>query len=151
MLLSSSVPFYGKSREDIARKILGNQWGFKPKSRWKKVSSQARQFIEDLLVMNPDERLDAESALGSTWLNPQVVTATTTASMSHVPQLNEETLVITPILRYATYPRLKKMVREDAIRSVLCSVFWTWHLARPRSSSCSPSHSIDKIHRHSWW
>jgi serine/threonine protein kinase len=110
MLLSSSVPFYGKSRDDIARKILGNQWGFKPKSRWKRTSSQARQFIEGLLVMNPDERRGAESALRSAWLNPQSAVIATTASTRHVIQPDDEALVISSMLRYASYPKLKKLV-----------------------------------------
>jgi serine/threonine protein kinase len=110
MLLSSSVPFFGKSREDIAHKILGNQWAFKPTSRWKRISSQARQFIKDLVVMNPDERFDAESALGSAWLNPQLAATATTASMSHAPRPDEEALAISSIIRYATYPKLKKLV-----------------------------------------
>jgi calcium-dependent protein kinase len=112
MLLSSSVPFYGKSREDIAHKILGNQWAFKPKSRWRKISSQATQLIKDLLVMNPDNRLDAESALGSAWLNPQITTTGTTA-------LDEEDLAISSILRYATYPQLKKLVSFRNISTFL--------------------------------
>ena len=37
--------------------------------RWKRVSKQAKAFVEDLLVLDPGDRATADSAYRSTWLN----------------------------------------------------------------------------------
>jgi calcium-dependent protein kinase len=101
MLLSSSLPFYGKERISVVHKILKNNYKFKGR-RWEKVSSQAKTFIKDILVSNPDKRVDAESALGFAWLNQRSTAATT----------EEEDMARSSMMRYADYPKLKKIVRK---------------------------------------
>lgn len=106
MLLASAVPFYGSNRREIAKLIVANKYAFKGK-RWKRVSPEAKAFIEDLLVSDPDERASAESALGSAWLNlyqPSVPT-----SKRRAPRAEEEEMARSSMLRYAGYPKLKKM------------------------------------------
>ena len=40
--------------------------------RWKRISPQAKAFVEDLLVVDPDERATAEVAAASTWLSDEI-------------------------------------------------------------------------------
>lgn len=111
MLLSSSLPFYGKDRTAVTNKILKNKFKFKGR-RWKAVSSRATAFINSLLVWNPDKRSDAERALGSAWLNPYVMSGPTSATRG--PREEEEELARSSMLRFAGYSKLKKMVRINA-------------------------------------
>lgn len=112
MLLASSLPFFGADREQIARKILTNKYAFRGK-RWKRVSREARAFIRDLLVADPDRRPDAETALDSAWMKLFQQFAPTTGSGRAAPRAEEEEMARSSILRYAEYPKLKKMVRKQ--------------------------------------
>lgn len=107
MLLSSSLPFYGKNPSEVRKRIIANNYQFTGK-RWKSVSLRAKAFIRDLLVTNPDERLDADAALGSEWLNHSESTNT-----RRVPHVEEEEMARSSMLRYAGYCKLKKMVSKS--------------------------------------
>ena len=50
------------------QKILKGKYDFKGR-RWKRVSQQAKSFVDDLLVVDPEERLTAEQASHVFWLN----------------------------------------------------------------------------------
>lgn len=102
MLMSSQMPFYGRKRRHIVEQIMRCQYSFKGQ-RWKRISRQAKMFIEDLLVLDADERLDAEDALGSTWLN-QSFTATTRA-----PTVDEIGTTTERLKTYSNYSNLKKL------------------------------------------
>ena len=102
MLLSSQMPFYGRKRSHIVEQILSCQYDFRGR-RWKRISKQAKNFIEELLVLDPDDRLDADVALSSTWLNKRF------AATMRSPDDQEETLARQSMLRYAGYSKLKKM------------------------------------------
>ena len=69
------------------------------------MSSKAKEFVQQLLVLDPDKRIDAESALGLAWLNLEGKTSTSLRE-------KEEELARDSILRYASYPKLKKMVNK---------------------------------------
>jgi serine/threonine protein kinase len=71
MLLSSQMPFYGRKRRHIIEQILRCEYDFMGR-RWKRISPQAKAFIEDLLVVDPDERATAEVAAASTWLSDEI-------------------------------------------------------------------------------
>lgn len=103
MLLSSQMPFYGRKRRHIVEQILSCQFDFRGR-RWKRISDQAKAFIEDLLVLDPDDRADAESALSSSWLNKRF------AATTRGPLQEEENMARSAMLRYAGYTKLKKMV-----------------------------------------
>lgn len=102
MLLSSQMPFYGRKRRHIVEQVLNCQYDFRGR-RWKRISGQAKSFIEDLLVFDPEDRLDATSALGCTWLNKRF------AATTRGPQIEEETMARNAMLRYAGYTKLKRM------------------------------------------
>ena len=61
--------------------------------------------MEDLLVLDPDDRISAEDALRSTWLNRRF------AATTRAPLGEEETAARLAMLKYAGYTKLKKMVR----------------------------------------
>jgi len=103
MLLASALPFYGNERDQVVKKILKGKYSFKAR-RWKRVSPEAKEFISKLLVLDPDERPDAETALGSAWLNLR-----SPASAMFTPRAEEEERAQSSMLKYAKYPKLKKM------------------------------------------
>eukprot|EP00980_Cylindrotheca_fusiformis_P002965 scaffold683_cov124-Cylindrotheca_fusiformis.AAC.34 len=102
MLLSSQMPFYGRKRHHVVEQILNCQFDFRGR-RWRKISEQAKAFIEDLLVSDPDDRLDAQNAMSSSWLNRRF------AATTREPLQEEENMARSAMLRYAGYTKLKKM------------------------------------------
>jgi serine/threonine protein kinase len=103
MLLSSQMPFYGRKKRHIVEQILNCQFDFRGR-RWKKISDQAKAFIEDLLVLDPDDRLEAKNANSSVWLNRRF------SATTRDPLQEEENMARSAMLRYAGYNKLKKMV-----------------------------------------
>lgn len=73
MLLSSSMPFYGKDRTHVIKKILSGRYHFSSR-RWKYVSSEAKHFVKTLLRRHPEKRPTANEALQLPWLNTDVDT-----------------------------------------------------------------------------
>lgn len=102
MLLSSQMPFYGRKRRHIVEQILNCQYDFRGR-RWKRISQQAKNFIEELLVFDQEERTDSITALSSTWLNKRF------AATTRGPDVEEETMARQAMLKYAGYTKLKKM------------------------------------------
>jgi calcium-dependent protein kinase len=102
MLLSSQLPFYGKTRKQIVKQITKGDYDFKGR-KWQRSSEQAKDFIRDLLVLDPEERVDGDTALRSTWLNRRH------SATMRVPLEDEEELARASMLRYAGYNKLKKM------------------------------------------
>jgi hypothetical protein len=84
---------------------LKGQYDFRGR-RWKRISDQAKSFIEDFLVLDPEERVDAQTAMSATWLNRRF------AATTRGPDANEENMARHAMLRYAGYTKLKKMVRR---------------------------------------
>lgn len=85
--------------------ILKGQYDFRGR-RWKRISDQAKSFVEDFLVLDPEERVDAVTAMSATWLNRRF------AATTRGPDAKEENLARHAMLRYAGYTKLKKMVRR---------------------------------------
>lgn len=95
--------FYGRKRRHIVEQILNGQFDFRGR-RWKRISSQAKAFVEELLVLDPEERSDAHMALRSTWLNRGF------SATARGPDAEEESMARHAMLRYSGYTKLKKMV-----------------------------------------
>jgi len=68
MLLSSSLPFFGKSRRDVIKKIMDGKFYFKSR-RWKNVSQQAKDFVTSLLVHDVNRRPSCDDALSHKWFH----------------------------------------------------------------------------------
>lgn len=110
MLLSSSLPFYGNNVSEVRKRIIANNYQFKGK-RWKNVSLRAKAFIRDLLVTDPDDRLDAETALNSEWFNRS---ESELMKARRAPRAEEEEMARASMVRYAGYCKLKKMVSSTS-------------------------------------
>jgi len=102
MLLSSQMPFYGRKRLDIVKNIMKCQYDFKGR-RWKRVSAQARTFVEDLLVFDVQDRLDADQALHSIWLNKSFAATIRGPTNLEINTTNET------LKNYVNYSNLKKL------------------------------------------
>ena len=81
--------------------------------RWKRVSKQAKAFVEDLLVADPEDRATADSAYRSTWLNRRQM-----ATVRN-PHEEENEKAQQSLLKYAGYSKLKKVVSIPFLRSNL--------------------------------
>ena len=66
MLCSSSLPYFGKSRQVVAKRIMNGKFRFKGR-RWKDISNEAKDFCETLLVQNVDDRPDCVESLTHKW------------------------------------------------------------------------------------
>jgi serine/threonine protein kinase len=114
MLLSSQMPFYGRKRQHIVELILKGQYEFRGR-RWKRVSPQARQFVQELLVVDPKERATSHDAMGSTWLHRRLNSALTLRDAL----ADEEEKIQQSIVRYSGYSRLKKMALNVVVRTLV--------------------------------
>ena len=67
-MLCGHPPFCGSEENSIKAKILHSKLTF-PAKDFKNVSSEAIEYIKQLLTYNPESRPSAEEALQNTWLN----------------------------------------------------------------------------------
>jgi calcium-dependent protein kinase len=70
MLLSSHRPFYHKQRDIMIDRIMRASYSF-DKAYWEPISSDAKNFIDQLLVLDPMQRMDAGHALEHAWLTKE--------------------------------------------------------------------------------
>ena len=62
VLLCGEFPFFGKTGEEIKKKILSGKFNFNNK-RFSKVSEKAKDLIKKCLIYDKDQRITAEEAL----------------------------------------------------------------------------------------
>jgi serine/threonine protein kinase len=97
MLLSSHRPFYSKKRNVMIDKIMRCDYNFK-KSYWILISSEAKDFINKLLVMDPTVRYRAQQAQAHTWMKKEFKidergpTETTTSRVNDILSAYKNTL-----------------------------------------------------------
>lgn len=102
MLLSSQMPFYGRKRRHIVEQIMNGNYEFRGR-RWRKISSQAKEFVESLLVVDPDERATPDEAQSQTWLNKRF------AATVRNPYEHEVDNAQKSLQRFSNYSKLKKV------------------------------------------
>lgn len=102
MLLSSQMPFYGKKRQHIVEQIMSGKFEFNGR-RWKRVSNQAKEFVRELLVVDPSERLTAEQALAAAWLNRRFSATVRSPSADEFEKAHQS------MINYAKYSKLKQV------------------------------------------
>lgn len=102
MLLSSQMPFYGRKRRHIVEQIMVGKFEFKGR-RWKRLTEQSKEFVRDLLVVDPEERLTAEEACAASWLNKRY------SATVRNPLIEEEQSAKGSLLKYSKYSKLKKV------------------------------------------
>lgn len=72
VLLWGYLPFYAETNEEIFAKIHKSRVSY-PLKEWRSVSDHAIDFINKLLVKNPDNRMSPREALKHPWLNKDYV------------------------------------------------------------------------------
>jgi len=70
MLMSSHRPFYSKRRNVMIDKIMRCDYSF-AKNYWTSISSEAKDFINKLLVMDPTVRYRAQQAQAHMWMKKE--------------------------------------------------------------------------------
>ncbi len=108
MLLSSSLPFYGKTRSHVVRKILQGKYGFKGR-RWKAISSKAMAFVDEMLVQDPTQRPSATDAMESAWFEKDHSVPGNVLSGQQAVSTAVMDRVLATIRTFATYSRMKKL------------------------------------------
>mgnify|MGYP005852552919 CR=1 FL=1 len=107
----------GIFRRHIVELIMNCKYDFKGR-RWKRVSRQAKAFVEDLLVADPNDRASAKDAFRSNWLNRRQMNTVRNPHQEETQKAQES------LLKYAGYSKLKKVVRLSAlVREGLLSYF----------------------------
>ena len=102
MLLSSEMPFRGKKRRHVIDKIMRCSYSFGGE-RWGGVSDEAKEFVSNLIVMDPSKRWDADQALRSAWLSKEFDDAKIRPSDEFMGG------VAGSLKNYGTYGKLQKM------------------------------------------
>ncbi|KAJ7360623.1 Serine/threonine-protein kinase H1 [Desmophyllum pertusum] len=67
ILLSGEMPFLDENRTRMYKAILKAKYSYNGEA-WKDVSDLAKQFIDKLLVLDPDKRMTADQALRDPWI-----------------------------------------------------------------------------------
>jgi len=67
ILLCGFPPFHGETDDDIYDKICAGQWKF-ISPYWDNISTDAKDLISHLLVLNPYKRFTAQQALNHPWI-----------------------------------------------------------------------------------
>lgn len=60
------------SKTKMLKKIAANEWQFKPEHAWRSISEEAKELIENLLVLDVDERYGAKETLDHAWLTKEL-------------------------------------------------------------------------------
>lgn len=116
MLLSSSMPFFGSDRIDVVKQILKGKYSFGA-SRWRNVTTEAKEFVRSLLRRRPAKRPSADSALQSPWLT-QNFTAST--ALADIEQMDSIQASIQAFAGYTTLKKLALMVVAYKVRCLQC-------------------------------
>jgi len=114
----------GRSQKELFRKIVAGKYEFKEED-WKDVSVDGKDLVKKMLVLNPDNRISAESALRHPWL-----------------KLSKDRLSL--IALQGTSQRLKTFNAKMKLRSAMIAVDWisslkqvSWMSSRNLTSSSS--------------
>jgi len=70
LILCGFPPFYGESLPEVFEQIMKAEYDF-PDPYWTEVSSEAKDLIQKLLVVDPKKRLTATQALTHTWIQKE--------------------------------------------------------------------------------
>jgi calcium-dependent protein kinase len=89
--------------KEIVDKIANCTYNFRGR-RWSYVSEQAKTFVANLIVLNPDERPTAEEAKQSMWLN-----ARHTSSVSSVRTEDDMSVVRNSLEQFSQLKKLQKL------------------------------------------
>jgi len=83
ILLCGFPPFYGSSDQQIFDKILKCEYDF-PSPDWDNITEDAKEFVSAILVIDPNDRPNAEQCLTAPWIQ-NMAPAT---ELAHLNSLN---------------------------------------------------------------
>lgn len=72
VLMGGYQPFHGKNDDEVKNLIVKGDFNFEDKY-WNHISDAAKDFIHDLLVVDPDERVEAEDLMSHSWFSEDIV------------------------------------------------------------------------------
>lgn len=67
VLLCGFPPFYGETQKELFENIMSARYDF-PDPEWSNISSEAKDFIKKILVVDPSKRYTAEQCLSDAWI-----------------------------------------------------------------------------------
>lgn len=105
MLLSSQMPFFGKSQEVVIRKILSCSYVMRGR-KWSKASKESKAFVQKLLLLDPSGRPSASIALKDEWISP---TASALSTCTSAEELEEMQHAVASMDAFSGYSALKKL------------------------------------------
>lgn len=108
MLLSSSMPFYGRDRVHVIKRIIQGKFHFKAR-RWASVSQEAKSFIVDCLTNDPKMRPSADEAQHSLWVRHRCKTSRSIKEGGSGDQYEIFDKIQATMATFATYSKLKQL------------------------------------------
>lgn len=100
LLLSGELPFSGKTQDEVCQKIVNGTYDMTGK-KWEGVSDLAKDFVQKLLVLDPQKRLSSKEALEHQYLTR----AAEKDSASH-RIVKEE--IVTALRKFCSFSRFKR-------------------------------------------
>jgi len=85
ILLCGFPPFYGSSDQQIFDKILKCEYDF-PSPDWNDISEDAKEFVSAILILDPNDRPNAEQCLCAPWIQNMAPST----ELTHLSALNEK-------------------------------------------------------------
>jgi len=110
LLLSGNLPFMGRSQKELFRKIVSGKYEFK-EADWDDVSADAKDLVQKLLALDPDDRITSSQALRHKWMK---------ASSDRLSRITLQ----------GTSQRLKTFNARMKLRSAMIAVDWVSQLKR---------------------
>ncbi len=109
MLMSSSLPFFGKQRREVIARIMDGRFYFKSR-RWNSMSQEAKDFVTSLLVQDVNNRPSCSDALSHEWFNG-LESAGESSNLTSTQVVSSAVMdrVQATIMTFAGYTRLKKL------------------------------------------
>lgn len=105
IMLCGEPPFSGKSNNEIFKKIMNEEVSFE-KSKWKNISNEAKNFINECMIKNPEKRITADKAFEHPWFK---------AINEEVHSTYLDTEILTNIKNFASPQKFKKLVLKFMI------------------------------------
>jgi calcium/calmodulin-dependent protein kinase I len=110
LLLSGNLPFMGRSQKELFRSIVAGKFEYEDKE-WSDISEDAKDFVNKLLVLDPDVRITAADAMKHPWL-----------------RVSRDRLSLISLQR--TSQRLKTFNARMKLRAAMITVDWVSSLSK---------------------
>lgn len=109
MLMSSSLPFFGKQRREVIARITDGRFYFKSR-RWNSMSNEAKEFVKYLLKVDVKSRPSCSDALSHKWFNG-LKSAGESANLTSTQVVSSAVMdrVQATMMTFANYSWLKKL------------------------------------------